>query len=117
MRYLIRKGLTLSDFTRAFSGLLVATTVACAGTVTPPDATPVYADEIAPGVEPIDVEHQSTNRPDPEVVQDEKKPQQSSEGSTSASGEDKPSPVEAPKTDGKSEASENEAAEPSPAPN
>lgn len=46
-------------------GLAPLLCLACAGTVTPPDTTPVYADDATQGVEPIPVEHASVN--DPEV--------------------------------------------------
>lgn len=60
--------LPLSDFTLALAALLLATAVSCAGTVTPPDSTPVYADSIGDGVKRVEIEHQSTNRPTPEKV-------------------------------------------------
>lgn len=65
---------SLAEFARALCGFFVASsigllgTVACAGTVTPPDSTPVYADEIPSGIEPVQVEHQSTARPNPQTV-------------------------------------------------
>lgn len=42
-----------------FSGAL-----ACTNSATPPDSTPVYAEEVAPGVAPIGVERLSVNRPE-----------------------------------------------------
>lgn len=60
--------LAFSDFARILSAVLIASAVSCAGTVTQPDATPVYAEEIAEGVERVEVEHLSTNRPEPENV-------------------------------------------------
>lgn len=72
MRNITSESHTPTDFVGALPRLLVTTTIAClgtlacAGTVTPPDSTPVYADDIAAGVTPVEVEHQSTNRPDPE---------------------------------------------------
>lgn len=41
----------------------------CAATTTLPDATPVYAEDIAPGVSPIDVERTSVKRPEPTKVE------------------------------------------------
>lgn len=38
--------------------------LACAGTVTPPDSTPVYADNATHGIEPIEVEQSSINSPE-----------------------------------------------------
>lgn len=58
----------LTDFVRPLFALFALMSVACAGTVTPPDSTPVYADDIGQGLEPVDVEHQSTNRPEPETL-------------------------------------------------
>lgn len=64
--------LILSDFTLGLALLLSATAVSCAGTVTPPDSTPVYAENVGVGVERVEVEHQSTNRPTPEKMSTEK---------------------------------------------
>ncbi len=54
-----------SNSARTLLALALATTFGCAGTVTPPDSTPVYAEEIAPGAEPVEVDMLSTNDPEP----------------------------------------------------
>lgn len=94
--------LLLTDFVRPLLALFALTAVACAGTVTPPDSTPVYADDIGQGVLPVDVEHQSTNRPEPEMVRAEREksdaaPPQEDEKNASPDAPDaeKP-PAEAP---------------------
>src|SRR5690606_17308994 len=46
-------------------GLTSLLCLACAATVTPPDTTPVYAEDATKGIEPIPVEYASVN--DPEV--------------------------------------------------
>jgi len=48
--------------------LIASGTAACASRATPPDSTPVYADNIAPGVAPISVERLSVNRPEVEKI-------------------------------------------------
>lgn len=76
--------LNLTAFARPVCALVAAATIGCTGTVSPPDSTPVYAEDVGQGVEPVDVEHQSTTRPDPEKV------------STGEEKADAPAPEEAP---------------------
>lgn len=63
-----RTGRSLKTLSRILLGVAVMTTSACAGSVTPPESTPVYADEIAPGIEPVAVERTSVNRPEVNAV-------------------------------------------------
>jgi predicted outer membrane protein len=48
--------------------LIFCGVVACANGATPPDSTPVYAEQVAPGVAPISVERLSVNRPEAEAI-------------------------------------------------
>jgi|GEM_PF-6326724 len=94
--------LSAARFGLALSGL-VATT-GCVTTVTPPESTPVYAEELSPSADPIPVKKSSVDTPDssnvkpetPETETDEIAPSSTEEPTEEASEESAPSKQSAP---------------------
>lgn len=95
-------------------GLLAMTLLAgCATTTTLPDATPVYAEEIAPGVPPVPVERSSVNRPEPNKIEQPDAPSDKATEKDKAAGDDKAAPAEKAAPSDKSAPTEKSPAEPS----
>lgn len=57
-----------ASFQPVLSGLVTLGAAGCATPATPPESTPVYAEEVAPGAEPIAVEKSSVDDPEVETV-------------------------------------------------
>lgn len=76
-----------SDFSRVLPVLLVGAALGCTPTATPPESTPVYAEEVAPGVEPVPVERQSVNRPEAQPVSAEDPTKEEVEADGPAAGQ------------------------------